>query len=194
MKGRTGMSVFRQSTLVSFILLEAAMPMTAHAQSDDLRAEVEQLKKMVMQQQERITALEAERKHPAEPSASPQPPQPATSGDTQTNSASISPAAQNAGSSDERIRNLERQIKGPGPISFSGDIRFREEPIFGGPGDGSLQRARTRIRARFNVLADLGQQFRAGFTLASGDINDPTSMNQTLTGFYTRKPLGIDRK
>ena len=42
------------------------------------------------------------------------------------------------------------------------------------------------------VLADLGEQFRAGFTLASGDINDPTSTNQTLTGFYARKPVGID--
>ena len=79
------MSVFRQSTLVSFIvsfiLLVAAMPLTAHAQSDDLRAEVEQLKKMVMQQQERINALEAERRRPAEPAAPAQPPQPAASGD-----------------------------------------------------------------------------------------------------------------
>src|SRR5437764_6843510 len=170
------MSVFRQSTLVSFILLVAAMPLTAHAKSDDLRAEVEQLKKMVMQQQERINALEAERKHPAEPAAPAQPPQPAASGNVQTSSGSTSHADQNAGSSDARIRNLERQIKGLGPISFSGDMRFREEPIFGGPNDGSLQRARTRIRARLNVLANLGEQFRAGFTLASGDINDPTSM------------------
>ena len=103
------MSVFRPRTLVSFILLAVALPLTAHAQSDDLRAEVEQLKKMVMQQQERINALEAERKHPAEPSASPQPPQPATSGDTQTSSASTSPADQNAGSSDERIAQRMQQ-------------------------------------------------------------------------------------
>src|SRR5437762_3580193 len=155
MKGRRGMCVFRQSTLVSFILLAVAMPLAAHAQSDDLRAEVEQLKKMVMQQQERINALEAERKHPAEPATPAQPPQPAASGDVQTSSVSTSHAGQNAGSSDERIRNLERQIKGLGPISFSGDLRFREEPILGGPSDEGLQRARTRIRARFNVLADM---------------------------------------
>src|ERR1700730_1275114 len=37
---------------------------------------------------------------------------------------------QNAGSSDERIRNLERQIQGLGPISFSGDVRLRAEPFF----------------------------------------------------------------
>src|SRR6266700_5574194 len=50
-------------------------------------------------------------------------------------------SAQNAGSSDERIRNLERQIKGLGPISFSGDVRLRMEPLFGGPSDQSLDRA-----------------------------------------------------
>jgi len=100
---------------------------------------------------------------------------------------------QNAGSSDERIRNLERQIKGLGPISFSGDVRLRAEPFFGGPSDQSLDRARARVRARFNAFATLGEQFRAGLTLASGDINDPTTTNQTLTGFYARKAVALDQ-
>jgi hypothetical protein len=102
-------------------------------------------------------------------------------------------SSQNAGSSDERIRNLEREIKGLGPISFSGDVRLRAEPFFGGPSDGSLDRARGRVRARFNATANLGQQFRAGLTLASGDVNDPTTTNQTLTGFYTRKAVALDQ-
>lgn len=100
---------------------------------------------------------------------------------------------QNAGSSDERIRNLEREIQGLGPISFSGDVRLRGEPFFGGPTDESMDRMRARIRARFNAVATLGEQFRAGLTLASGDINDPTSTNQTLTGFYTRKAVALDQ-
>jgi hypothetical protein len=100
---------------------------------------------------------------------------------------------QNAGSSDERIRNLEREIQGLGPISFSGDVRLRAEPFFGGPTDQDLDRARARVRARFNINADLGSQFRAGLTLSSGDINDPTSTNQTLTGFYTRKAIALDQ-
>ena len=100
---------------------------------------------------------------------------------------------QNAGSSDERVRNLEREIKGLGPISFSGDVRLRAEPFFGGPADQSLDRMRARVRARFNAIASLGEQFRAGLTLASGDINDPTSTNQTLTGFYTRKAVALDQ-
>lgn len=101
--------------------------------------------------------------------------------------------SQNAGSSDERIRNLERQIKGIGPISFSGDVRLRAEPFFGGPSDESLERARARVRARFNAVATLGDQFRAGITLASGDINDPTTTNQTLGGFYARKAVALDQ-
>src|ERR1039457_2697197 len=99
---------------------------------------------------------------------------------------------QNAGSSDERIRNLERQIKGIGPISFSGDVRLCMEPFFGGPTDSSLDRARARVRARFNAVATLNEQFRAGITLASGDINDPTTTNQTLGGFYPRKAVALD--
>jgi hypothetical protein len=39
----------------------------------------------------------------------------------------------------------------------------------------------------------MGEQFRAGMTLASGDINDPTTTNQTLTGFYTRKAVALDQ-
>lgn len=100
---------------------------------------------------------------------------------------------QNAGSSDERIRNLEREIKGLGPISFSGDIRLRAEPFLGGPTDQSLDRIRGRVRARFNITADLGEQFRTGITLASGDVNDPTSTNANLTGFYTRKAFALDQ-
>ena len=108
--------------------------------------------------------------------------------DTPTNK-----SQQNAGSSDERIRNLEREIQGLGPISFSGDVRLRMEPFFGGPTDQSLDRARARVRARFNAVATLGDQFRAGLTLASGDINDPTTTNQTLTGFYSRKAVALDQ-
>jgi hypothetical protein len=180
------------------------------ASSDaDLRAEVEELKQLVHEQQRRIEALEAGRKAESAPSASPaspapgmmaaavsargsipaqarsyEPPQPPTGSQAQT---------VQAGSSDERIRNLERQIRGLGPISFSGDVRLRAEPIFGGPTDESMDRARARVRVRFNALATLGSQFRAGITLASGDVNDPTTTNQTLTGFYTRKAIALDQ-
>jgi hypothetical protein len=181
---------------------------SAPTPDQQLRSEVEELKQLVREQQLRIDALEAGRK------ASPEPPavvasvtaitsaptaDPATNAKPQADDSQPqpqnAPRAQNvqAGSSDERIRNLERQIKGLGPISFSGDVRVRAEPFFGGPSDQSLDRARARIRARFNAVADLGSQFRAGFSLASGDVNDPTSTNANMTGFYTRKAIALDQ-
>ena len=182
----------------------ATAPATPTA-DQQLRSELEQLKQLVREQQQRIEALETRRRPEPQaprvlasatpvasaPSSMPAPQAPQQS-DPQPQNASPAQTVQ-AGSSDERIRNLERQIKGLGPISFSGDVRLRGEPFFGGPTDESMDRARARIRVRFNALANFGSQFRAGVTLASGDINDPTATNQTLTGFYTRKAVALDQ-
>jgi hypothetical protein len=171
-----------------------------------LRSEVEQLKQLIHDQQRRIDALEAGHAPDPAPAAvvasaeSVVSAPPAKTQDSTAAPQANTPQAPNvsraqtvqSGSSDERIRNLEREIKGLGPISFSGDVRLRAEPFFGGPSDQSLDRARARVRVRFNALANLGSQFRAGITLASGDLNDPTTTNQTLTGFYTRKPVALD--
>src|ERR1700747_894544 len=169
----------------------------------DLRSQVDRLERLVREQQKRIDALEAGRPTtgslPAPANAAP-----AAVGQSEASiSSPASPAAapQNqppaqiveAGSSDQRIRNLERQIKGLGPISFSGDVRLRGEPFFGGPADGSLDRMRGRVRARVHAVGDPGSQFRTGITLATGDINDPVSTNQNLTGFYTRKTVALDQ-
>jgi hypothetical protein len=180
---------------------------SAQSANSDLRSEVEQLQRLVQEQQKRIDALEAERNGstPTQTVSTTTTSTPAVAnGNGLEAKAALPPDASSpqslasaqgvqSGSSDERIRNLERQIKGIGPISFSGDVRLRAEPIFGGPADQSLDRTRGRFRVRFNALANLGSQFRTGITLASGDINDPTSTNQTITGFYTRKTIALDQ-
>jgi hypothetical protein len=169
-------------------------------------ADIQELKAALAAQQQQIQALQAQLQHRDEAL---QPAPSAASSESRPASAEAPPSAatvatnlqetpadktnQNAGSSDERIRNLERQIKGLGPISFSGDVRLRLEPFLGGPSDQSLDRLRGRYRARFNATANLGEQFRTGITLASGDINDPTSTNQNVTGFYTRKTFALDQ-
>jgi Putative porin len=181
---------------------------TAVAQPQVTAADIQALKDALAAQQRQIQALQVQlqskdeaqaRKESPSTGLAAAPPAASKASDSSTAVATNlqSPPAdkgsQNAGSSDERIRNLEREIKGLGPISFSGDVRLRAEPFFGGPSDGSLDRARGRVRARFNATANLGQQFRAGLTLASGDVNDPTTTNQTLTGFYTRKAVALDQ-
>ena len=179
----------------------------ARPAEQELRSELEQLKQLVREQQQRIDALETGHQQSTnEPSTGVLSAASGTSAAAPTQQSSAapqedssqpqnSPRAQNvqAGSSDERIRNLERQIKGLGPISFSGDVRVRAEPFFGGPSDQSLDRARARIRARLNTIANLGSQFRAGITLATGDLNDPISTNANITGYYVRKPVALDQ-
>ncbi len=191
---------------------EAAQPSpdTSAASATDnsqLRAELEQLKQLVQQQQARITALERQQTPGAAPShddamtdmlssfgAPMDPGLPSTNSPPQATPQSASlQTGQDQGSSDTRIRNLERRIQGLGPISISGDIRLREEPFFNGPPDGSMDRARTSVRARLNFLADLSDQFQAGISLASGDINNPVSTSQTLGVFYTRKAFALDQ-
>ena len=164
-------------------------------------ADIQALKDALAAQQQQIQALkeQLEQRNQApqvQPSAEPQPqpmqqlastspisvvapvavsaPPPASQPASGGGQTGTPPQTVQSGSSDERIRNLERQIKGIGPISFSGDVRLRGEPFFGGPSNESMDRMRARVRVRFNALADLGSQFRAGITLASGDVNDPT--------------------
>jgi len=97
------------------------------------------------------------------------------------------------GSVDRRLGELEQRLKKLGPLSFSGDFRLREDAFFGGPSDRSLDQNLQNYRLRFNVDVQLSDDLSGGFTLASGNINDPTSTNQTLTGFYARKPIALDR-
>jgi putative porin len=90
-------------------------------------------------------------------------------------------------------RNLAERLKNFGPFAFSGDFRLRAEPTFGGPVDRSQDRFRERIRLRFNAEAKLNDQLKGGFSIASGDLNNPISTNQTSNQYDTRKPIAIDR-
>jgi hypothetical protein len=89
--------------------------------------------------------------------------------------------------------SLERRLKTLGPFAFSGDFRLRAEPTFGGPTDRSQDRFRERYRLRFNAEAALNDQIKGGFSLASGDLNNPISTNQTSNQYDTRTPIAIDR-
>ena len=97
------------------------------------------------------------------------------------------------GSVDRRLSDLELRMKGLGPLTFSGDFRLREDAFFGGPSDHSLDQNLQNYRLRFNTDIRITNDISGGFTLASGNTNDPTSTNQTLTGFYARKPISLDR-
>lgn len=90
-------------------------------------------------------------------------------------------------------KSFAERLKSVGPFSFGGDIRLRDEPFFGGPPDQSQVRNRMRFRLRFNANAKLNDEFSGGFTLESGDINNPVSVMQTANQQGTRKPFELGR-
>ncbi len=98
-----------------------------------------------------------------------------------------------AGDFDATKKSFLERIKQVGPFSFSGEIRLRGEPFFGGPADQSQVRNRERFRLRFNASARLNDDFDGGFSLTTGDVNSPVSTMQTANQFYTRKPFDLDR-
>jgi hypothetical protein len=93
----------------------------------------------------------------------------------------------------KKLKGVEAGLKKVGPFNFSGDLRLRDEPFFGGPSDQSQVRNRMRYRLRFNATTKLNDDINGGFSLASGDLNDPISTNQTANQFYTRKSIAIDK-
>jgi hypothetical protein len=150
-----------------------------------VEGELREVRELLRAQQQRIEALEEELRF-ARGGASALTPEPVV-----TNT--LSEAAARQDSLEKRLESTESKLKNVGPFSFSGDLRLRDEPFFGGPANQSLVRNRERFRIRFNASVKLNDDISGGFSLASGDLNDPISTNQTTNQFYTRKPFAIDR-
>ncbi len=96
----------------------------------------------------------------------------------------------------ETKKSTEGRLRALGNFSFSGDLRIRYEPFFGGgplASPAPPDRHRERFRLRFNANAKFSEEFSGGMTIASGDPGDPISTNQTFTNFFQRKPILIDK-
>jgi hypothetical protein len=113
----------------------------------------------------------------------------------------LAAVADSAAQANQRLTKIENdttaynkandaKIKQLGVFAFSGDLRGRFEPFFQ---EGAPDRNRERIRLRFNMTGKLSDEFSAGFSLATGTLDDPVSTNQTFTGFLNRKSIGIDK-
>jgi hypothetical protein len=114
---------------------------------------------------------------------------------------------------DERIARVEAQTKKTtealakqlGNITFSGDLRFQYDSIFGqlnaspnniNPailGNKLSQRDRLRLRARLAMRGEIGKSFDWGLRFSTGNLADVISANQTLTDFYSRKQFALDQ-
>jgi hypothetical protein len=87
----------------------------------------------------------------------------------------------------KRVSALESAF---GRFRFSGDMRVRGEDYFQ---KGVPDRNRARVRARFGVDGQLNEDFVGGIYLATGTLADPATTNATLTNFFDRKTIGLDR-
>lgn len=93
-------------------------------------------------------------------------------------------------------KSSESKLRQLGNFAFSGDVRLRYEPFFGGgvaSSPATDSRHRPRVRLRFNVNARFSPEWSGGFSVATGEDYDPISTNQTMTAFFTRKPFRIDK-
>jgi Putative porin len=105
----------------------------------------------------------------------------------------LTTAALSAQEDQKRVSALEGLVN---RFRFSGDVRVRHEQFFqsfDGCGGACNPRFRERIRARFGVVGKANEDLIGGFFLASGIASDPTSTNQTMTDFFERKSITIDR-
>jgi hypothetical protein len=89
----------------------------------------------------------------------------------------------------KRVSALEGTM---GRFRFGGDVRVRDDSIFQSCA-ACLDRNRARLRVRFGFDGKLTEDFVAGFYLATGSLGDSNSTNETLTNFFDRKTIGLDR-
>lgn len=90
---------------------------------------------------------------------------------------------------DKKVSALQDVL---GRFRFNSDIRVRGEDIFQDC-PTCFTRNRARLRVRFGVDGRLSDNFVAGLALATGSLGDTTSANETLTNFFERKTIGLDR-
>ena len=87
----------------------------------------------------------------------------------------------------KRMSALEGLV---GRFRFNGDVRVRGETFVQ---QLTQDRNRARIRVRFGFDGKLNDDFIAGISLATGSFGDPTSTNESLTNFFDRKSIALDR-
>ncbi len=82
-----------------------------------------------------------------------------------------------------------------GCTTLFGDVRYRHEGFYHQPHAKKAvvtARNRERIRARLGVRVALTDELSATIRGASGNINDPISTNETLSGNFNRKSFNLD--
>jgi hypothetical protein len=84
-----------------------------------------------------------------------------------------------------------------GRFRWTGDVRVRGESFFQSalPGTTGVpqDRQRARLRVRLGLEGKVGEDFVGGLALATGSLGDPTTTNETMTNFFDRKTIALDK-
>jgi exonuclease VII large subunit len=88
----------------------------------------------------------------------------------------------------KRVSALEGLVS---RVRFNGDVRVRGEDFIQ---NGVPDRNRARLRVRFGFDGKLNEDFNSGIYLATGSLGDPTTTNETLTNFFDRKTVALERQ
>jgi len=102
---------------------------------------------------------------------------------------SLTGTATTAQDEQKRVSALEGLV---GRFRLNGDIRIRGESFFQDY-KGFEPRNRARVRVRFGFDGKLNEDFVGSVSLATGSLGDPTTTNETLTNFFDRKTIGLDK-
>ena len=76
------------------------------------------------------------------------------------------------------------------PVEFNTDFRYRYEFVDDDSKDSS--RRRNRIRSRFSLIGNVGEQLKINLRFATAEKN-PTSANQDLGHDFSLKDIGLDQ-
>ena len=165
-------------------------------------AQLDQMRRMMLEQQETIKQLAAKLAGNNVPARE----EVASAGKGSAEIASTRITADPQSSAiEERLKKVEGRVSELGAIKFSGDIRLRAESFFGQSnslangdnpavlGNELSPRHRMRVRARLQMRGSVNDEFDWGLRLATGSFADNISTNQTLTDFFNRKPFALDQ-
>jgi len=76
-------------------------------------------------------------------------------------------------------------------LTLKGDLRLRYDHTYDSASNGRSAEDRVRYRFRFGGVADLKNNFKMGFRMATG--HNMTSSNQTFSNDFTRDDFGLDQ-
>jgi hypothetical protein len=181
-------------TLRDLVLAQQQQLETQRKQVDELKGQIQQL--LDATQQANANAQKVQTSAEQAQTAAAQAQQSATAAQTLAAQASdkvvetkaaLSVVENRSKDEDKKISALQDLL---GRFRFTGDIRIRDENFFQ---KGVADRNRARFRARFGVEGKLNEDFTGGILLTSGSLGDSNSTNETLSGYFTRKTIGIDR-